>query len=98
VGCKHKKALNKLTILLNVLAPDTLSSGEYYAEIKGINHTDLAPDRRKVSTYTTTQIPAAKPKYMPIKDALEHHAQQPQPQQTAQINLMHKKPRKQCDA
>jgi hypothetical protein len=48
-------------MLLNMLGPDTLSSGEYYDEIKGINHTDLPPDRRKVSTYITTQILAAKP-------------------------------------
>jgi hypothetical protein len=98
VGCKNKKALNKLTMLLKMLGPATLSSGECYDEIKGINHTDLPPDRRKVSTCNTTQILAAKPNYMPIKYALERHAQQSQPQQTVRIDLMHKKPRKQCVA
>jgi hypothetical protein len=98
VGYKHKKALNKLTILLNMLGPDTLSSGEYYTEVKDINHSDLPPDRRKVSAYATTHILAAKPTYMPIKIALERQARTPH-QQTASvhIDLTHKKPRKQQD-
>jgi hypothetical protein len=71
VGCQHKKALNKLVIVLDMQGPGTLSSGEYSAEIKAINHPDLPPYRRKVCTYTTTHTLVAKPNYMPITDALE---------------------------
>jgi hypothetical protein len=97
VGYKHKKALNKITILLNMLGPDTLTSGEYYEEVKSISQADLPADRRKVSPYTTSHILAAKPAFLPIKTALERQAQ-PQTQQTVHIDLLHKRPRKQYDA
>jgi hypothetical protein len=97
VGYKHKKALNKITILLNTLGPDTLSNGEYYTEIKSITQAVLPPDRRRVSAYTTSHILAAKPAFLPIKTALERRAQ-PQTQQTVHIDLLHKRPRKQSDA
>jgi hypothetical protein len=97
VGYKHKKALNKITILLNTLGPDTLSSGEYYTEIQSITQADLPPDRRKVSAYTASHILTAKPAYLPIKAALEQQAQ-PQTQQTIHVHLLHKKPCTQSDA
>jgi hypothetical protein len=91
VSYKHKKALNKITILLNMLGPDTLSSGEYYNEVKSLTHTDLPPVRRTVSAYTA--ILAAKPVFLPIKAALERQAQPHTEQQTVHIDLIHKKPR-----
>jgi hypothetical protein len=97
VGYKHKKALNKITILLNMLGPDTLTSGDYYAEVQSISQADLHAERRKVSPYTTSHILTAKAAFLPIRTALERQAE-PQTSQTVHIDLLHKRPRKQCDA
>jgi hypothetical protein len=98
VGDKHKEALNKITILLSMMGPDTLSSGEYYNEVKSLTHADLPPERRKVSAYAASSILTAKPVFLPIKEALARQAQSHTEQQTVHIDLIHKKPRRHCDA
>ena len=72
-SAKHRKAINRITILLHTLGSSNINTTQYVEAIKNVTTSDLSPALRQVSHHVRTNIMSRTLASYPIQTSLCKH-------------------------
>eukprot|EP00878_Enallax_costatus_P010563 GHUV01011030.1.p1 GENE.GHUV01011030.1~~GHUV01011030.1.p1 ORF type:complete len:451 (+),score=87.25 GHUV01011030.1:199-1551(+) len=97
-SAKHRKAINRITILLHTLGPSNINTSQYLEAIKNVTASDLPPELRQASHHVRTDAMSRTPASYPIQTSLCKHARHRCAQPMIDLDLTRKMPPHKRDA
>jgi hypothetical protein len=94
---KHRKAINRITILLHTLGPNKVDSNRYRQAVQHTTPSDLSTDQRQVSRYVKSTVLSRKPPGYRIQAALANQTLRERVHPPLETDLTRKLPRHQRD-